>query len=696
LYLAATLSDIFFHITNPDTAGCALEIELYLLNINSIALPGTLVAKQTLTPNPDGSVEFFCEDYLNSQLDWELPSLANDNVLALSKQIKKFYIRYRQITKGNPSPAWATEEEHLRTVIKGGIAKEKWDRNNFFINYLPAQKPFLSWLPDKHFIGLEERRYLTYFHDDGDTPALLLKARVVYTDGTQDATQKAFPDLADSLLFHLPAGLQQLGLYGLQPAKQIWYYDVSVEDAGGNVYAGSYRMYADYRKYYNTFSFVYHNSISGMDTLRIRGDYDIELQLNTTDIQQATGGDFSGQILPTENASINISGYKTFDGDAGWMNTRKMQEALEDLLLSDGVYRELFGKRWLRVVNLQKTQKFGSKDDTIWSFPLKWRYTFDNTQFTPFDLDLGAGENQEVAGLLYGTCTAPSNLQVELVEDEPDHKTYTLSWDAVIDAIAYELEYIGPDNIPLTLPLADNHYDLTVFDPGDYTWKVRTKCSSLDYSGFSQGAGFTVSFTALVCTSPAPLTVTLLSIDGSNATVRFSYPAVPGVNGYIIEYREVGSALWLQHYNPQVITLVDKVVLKDVQYECRVRSDCNGFDLGPIVYGPNFIPSNMIGSCGIPSNLQVEVNQHNFPPLMFTFLFTWNTVGDAASYELQFRIKNTSNWTIINPTNAPGSQHAFLPVGGQYSHKDWEWRLRSNCVGGGFSNFINGPDFSTP
>jgi len=45
-----------FNITNPAAAGCALEIELYSVAIGSLTLPGTLITRQTLTPNPYGSV----------------------------------------------------------------------------------------------------------------------------------------------------------------------------------------------------------------------------------------------------------------------------------------------------------------------------------------------------------------------------------------------------------------------------------------------------------------------------------------------------------------------------------------------------------------------------------------------------------------------------------------------------------------
>src|SRR5436190_8437166 len=171
-------------VTNPDTVGCAVDFELYALPIAyPIVLPGTLITKQTLYPNPDGKVYFYVEDFLNSYLEWELPALDNNDIVIATKQICKYYVRYRQITKNNPLPEYATDADNVRIAIKGGVAKEKFDRNNFFINYLPVKKPWLTWQPAKHFIGIEERRYLSYLHHSGNSLNALDRENVYQDSG---------------------------------------------------------------------------------------------------------------------------------------------------------------------------------------------------------------------------------------------------------------------------------------------------------------------------------------------------------------------------------------------------------------------------------------------------------------------------------------------------------------------------------
>lgn len=681
-------------VSNPDTPGCAVQFELYKLSIaDGAALPGDLITSQTLYPNPDGKCWFYCEDFLNSSLDWQLPELNVDpldpvNILAVTTQIKKYYIRYRQISKNNPAPQWATDAANLRIVLKGGVSKEKFDRNNYFINWLPAQKNFLTWQPHNHFIGAEEVRYLTYFHHYDSAPALILKARKVFTDGSEEIVTKDFPALSESLLFHCPAGMVQLNF--AVTVKKLWYYDVSVVDAGGTVYANPYRLYADYRQFYNVFSFIYHNSPGGIDTLRVRGDYEVNVVRKYTEIQQATDGDFSGQVLPTENAAINITKYKVYKGDAGFMNTPEQQEACEELLDSESVYR-IFNKKWLRVINMQKNQPMGESDATKWSFPLEWRYTFDNLKFTPDEVDLGAGEDDEADGIVYGVCTPPEDLAFELLGPDGDGKAYRFTWSDVADAaLGYELQYMKDGDTDWTTypdPLLTNTVDITFLTAGNYSWRVRSKCDEDDFSNYGIGPGFTVEIDVAACSAPASLTVNLVAITDAVAQIKFTWPAVVGVVGYIVEVRPINTAFWQSFTLGLVTELLNIPVFPNTQYECRIRSICNATpDYSGYVYGPSFIASNLVGSCNAPTGLFVTMGG--------SFLshrhvkFWWTNAANTDDYDLQYKYWDQPLWTIVNNCQAGEDRNL-------HNDRTFNWRVRSNCTGGGVSAFANGVDFST-
>jgi hypothetical protein len=99
----------------------------------------------------------------------------------------------------------------------------------------------------------------------------------------------------------------------------------------------------------------------------------------------------------------------------------------------------------------------------------------------------------------------------------------------------------------------------------------------------------------------------------------------------------------------------------------------------------------LIGSCNPPSNLSVNVVPTG-PLDLFDFVtWTWTSAPSSDNYQLQFREEGTTAWTTVNGVSSGTGR---LYQGGD-AGKTWEWRLRSNCTGGGFSGFINGPNFNT-
>lgn len=686
-----------FQISNPGSPGCAMQIELYSLDIGT-TLPasglGTLIASDTLTPNPDGSVDFFCEDLLDSVLDWELPT--GTGPMTVTKQICQYFIRYRQITKANPAPAWISDSGSLLIALKGGVAKEKFDRNNFFSAYLVTERPFLTWQPADHPIGETELRYLTYLHVENNQFLLTLKARAVWSDGTQETISVDLPPVATSPLFHLPVGLDQLGLATLHPTLQLWYYDVWIEDGQGLQYAAPFRLAVDHRWFYHDFSFVYHNSLGGIDTVRVCGDYDIQVVLDSVDIQMAARLTASAAgVLPTEFASINISKYEVYKGDVGQLHSRGMQESLQELLLSESVYRKVAG-RWLRVVNMQKAQDLTPSDDTKYSFPLQWRYTFENVSFTPFGKDLGTGIDTGSAGPVYGICTAPAGLQVATQDLDPTLQC-TFTWTAYAGAEGYELEYklaSAATWIPVPVATGQATAQVTVAVAGDYVWRVRSRCGPNDFSGYAYGSTFTYNPIVHACSAPTNFRVVLLSIDSQNAQVSFRWdPVFFGVQWVQLEWRESGTTFWqsaLVANNPLNATppSYNTTLNKDKSYECRIRSACDNTFLNwsAFVYGPVFIPANLVGSCSAPTNLGAVV-QYILPGTAITQM-NWTAAANASQYELQYKREQDTAWTSV-PNCTSGVLIQLWPYSTTYN-----WRVRSQCDGGGFSQFVNGPNIA--
>ena len=190
------------------------------------------------------------------------------------------------------------------------------------------------------------------------------------------------------------------------------------------------------------------------------------------------------------------------------------------------------------------------------------------------------------------------------------------------------------------------------------------------------------------CSAPGSLSVTLLSIEtGVRADIKFSWPAVGGVVGYILDVRPTGTTVW----GSLALGLVTEVILPFInpneQYECRIRSICNVTpEYSGYVYGPAFIPSNLVGSCHSPTNLYVTMGG--------AFLshrhvrFKWTNAPNAVSYQLLYRYNDVVNWTVVD--NCQSGEDRNIHVS-----RNIVWKVRSNCSDGGVSAYANGPDFLT-
>jgi hypothetical protein len=172
----------------------------YVLTVADATLPGLFVqvkimfAKmgagaftelytfEGLKPNADGSVYVYIQSYINSVLNYVLPTI-NASATDAGDQVCRFYIQFREVTDADPDPAWTTTESTSeRIAIKGGIEQHKASRNNIFVNYIDTQKPFLTWQPAGRFVFSDEPVYLSFLNRN--LAGFKIKVSMKAIDGT--------------------------------------------------------------------------------------------------------------------------------------------------------------------------------------------------------------------------------------------------------------------------------------------------------------------------------------------------------------------------------------------------------------------------------------------------------------------------------------------------------------------------------
>ncbi len=349
-----------------------------------------------LKPNSDGYVYVYLQNYLDSLLQYAFPRLNGTIVTTADEQAQNFYLDWREITDDNPDPDWVTaESDNVRTVIKGGIEKNKFSRNNIFVNYLETQKPFLTWNPSGHFAFENEIVFLSFINPMVSNNNLLVNFSV--TDINGNVVSNSAQTSANGFLYHLNVSPTVLFQYVTITAKAV-YYQVNVTDKNsGTILVNNYRIYIEqrplYKKYYDL---VYFNSLGGLSAVRVLGETAVTVN---RDYDETDGGiklNWQDTVNTFETSHTNTRLQRDFKGDIGYLRNRskKQQEAFIELL-ADGPKYQLIDNRWIPVTNLQKSADLGKNTDTLQSFPVEWSLSETNEVFTPEDALFGAGSDTE-------------------------------------------------------------------------------------------------------------------------------------------------------------------------------------------------------------------------------------------------------------------------------------------------------------
>lgn len=430
----------------------------------------------------NGFAEVNIQAILEGFLTTDLPQLAGGDLVIWQalNQTGFFYIKYREITPANADPSWdESEADYKSFVIKGGLSRFKYQGNNFFANYFEADipnvpRPFLTWQQSGRLASLQERMYLAYLLIDeiGVAANLKVKGKVTYTDGTFAEQQITLSNVKNRISF-LPAGAAQ---WGFSQAKQIWFWEITVQDITAplqNVLSHSFRFYADNRNDYNDVTLHYRNSLGGLDSVRIRGMIEHNLEYDYQEVQKVQRHDyFDGHFFDPQNIISNNKELKVFRADIGHLE-KEEQDRLRDAFLKRECWMEI-DKKWWPIKIITKSIKQKLSEDTRWSLPIDFSLAHDgDSHYTPDNVDLGEGTyTSNVCRAYLGDIVVAvfpeigfKNIAVTFNEVDPDNDSTQIRYRVTkqSDGSVVIPWTIIPFISPLQFPLGnDDHFFLEI------------------------------------------------------------------------------------------------------------------------------------------------------------------------------------------------------------------------------------------
>lgn len=353
------------------------------VRVEDVADSGTYVSKMTQMIEPDsaGQLKFSLRQAFRGVLT-ATPPTSNEAIKRLTDRIK-FYRNFTghlqdeqltpsSLTIGNPF-----------VVMLGGIDKLRFPTINYFTEYLPTNKKFLTWAPiDKEVQRLQED-YLNFWVYALAITTLKVIIKAYYDDDTNQTSTLSTTSVKYGQLYQIPAGPANSGVFTINPAKNLIKYELWLTDQTDSLISEvrTYRLAPFTHPLTRYFMFL--NSLGAYEVLYFKGQAEITARVQKEIIQKHLSNDYSALQgeFESNNATLRDEGnYASgfFKGPlaAAW------QEYMKDFLLSSRVY-EIVGQS-RKPVNVI-TDNFPFKIDQDYKHGVQFRTTdaYESDSYTP-------------------------------------------------------------------------------------------------------------------------------------------------------------------------------------------------------------------------------------------------------------------------------------------------------------------------
>lgn len=356
------------------------------VQVEDVAGSGSFVSKMKSYMPPAVSaqnqeIQFNIRPAFRGVLHAEPPTESDSTIKKLTDRAKLYKINYGDIYDQMEEPdVWTSSSSYL--VLLGGISKFKFPTLNYFYNYLPNNKKFMTWAPITKEIDANQEDYLQFwaYHIDFSTVKLMVKA--YFDDDTNETDTITTKSVAYGDLLQIPAGPLNAGAAGINPAKNMVKYDIWLTDQN-DITISEVRQYKlTPFKHPRTRYYLFLNSLGAYEVLRTHGFSEERAKIER---------DISEKLLPI--------GYEPLDGqfesgDATRQNSYKVSSGflskewikyMQDIGLSSKVYDITDGTR-VPVINNTKDITVQQNEDNKRFVRFEFMKAYTDHSYTPTDI----------------------------------------------------------------------------------------------------------------------------------------------------------------------------------------------------------------------------------------------------------------------------------------------------------------------
>lgn len=301
----------------------------------------------------------------------ELPQQAAGQITRCKRNILNFYCRYVE-NKANGALGVFSDSGYS-SVLLGGLPFEVFPDLDFFSQYLPQKKAFLTWQPDQKKVGRDQCETLYFLVLDKSLASLKAKVGTFVAGNSiptfsyrEHSLQEYGTD--DFKLLAIPLNIASLqadaNRFSIQLVKQ---NDVALSEL---------RTFVITRETQERY-FLFRNSLGCFDTLRCTGQLEqklqVESELATREIPVGYASSFSPESV------WKLTGRKSMKVSTGWV-TRDTMDYLQEFFLSKVRYQQRNGK-WLAIKLTTKNFIFSADSLNRPALQFEYEFMFENNLY---------------------------------------------------------------------------------------------------------------------------------------------------------------------------------------------------------------------------------------------------------------------------------------------------------------------------
>lgn len=300
--------------------------------------PGSSIFSRTLTMRlspdasdkatfelQDGIADFFPLPDFNPYTTTAL-ALTDDN------QVRAQF--YTAESYGDPAELQPLSLADTFRVLNGGIAKIH--DIDFFGDYLPQSRQFLTWHPGRKRITAEQPEILHYYVPSGIS-SLSYRLKVYFADQTsQSSLISETTGIQEARIYRMPSGYTALGVNAIDPTKKVIKYEVWLEDQDGTTVAQPFTYLLDPISPPNSRYWLFTNSLGMWEIIRTEGKTTENMGL---DREISSGYLQQGYVRSRGELRIRIMGSTSeMEVSSGYLSSKEEAQWAKELLLSEKVF----------------------------------------------------------------------------------------------------------------------------------------------------------------------------------------------------------------------------------------------------------------------------------------------------------------------------------------------------------------------